>query len=172
MKAILSALAVEIVFFGGAAIAQPDPPLSGATNLMCQLSGNGDIVCHGSEAVKPTPALPVETTKFVCKWGANPNQHFVIKNGSLVMTQTGDVWTILQNNPIGIVATSSMAQPFSGKALMRDNVGFFSIAIDRRTGLAVKGTGTAVVTTAVKGDDEEYPALSSYTSRGTCSPEA
>jgi hypothetical protein len=139
----LSALAIEVIVFSGAVVAQPNAPIpSGAPHLMYHLTGDGGVVCMGTVPIEPKPTLPIETTKFVCRWGAQqPNQHFVIKNGSLVMTQTGDVWTILQNNEIGIVVTSSMANSFSGKILMRDSASFLSIAIERTTGGAVKGVG-------------------------------
>lgn len=170
MKAILGAFA--IILLAGAAAAQSESAItSGAPNLTCHSSADGGIGCFGSIPVEPRLKLPLDTTQFICKCGPDVNEHFALKNDSLIMTQTGDVWTLLQNNQIGIVATSSMAQSHSGQQFKRDNVGFWSIAINRRTGSAVQGSGTANVTHAtVKGQDVELPALQSYSSRGICTP--
>jgi hypothetical protein len=111
-----------------------------------------------TEALAQSPsggALPVEATAFVCHWGteAGRGEAFEIENGALITQQTGDTWNILKNNQFGFVATQSQSE-FVPR-LNKKTVAFYSIAIDRTTGKAVRADA-----------DTEY---SGSVNHGTCS---
>ena len=79
----------------------------------------------------------------MCRWGTEPAPHggeaFLIENGSLVTEQTGDRWTILENNEFGFVATQGISEFVP--TLHKKIVAFWSLAIDRTMGKAVFANG-------------------------------
>jgi len=111
---------------------------------MRRMLGAAALIVLGTEALAQSnkDTFPMGATEFACHWGTEkgPGEVFDIRNGSLETRQTGDVWTILQNNQFGLVATQSMSE-FVPKS-NRKFIGFWSIALDRRTGHAAYSEGT------------------------------
>lgn len=64
MKAILSALAIEVIVLGGTAVAQPEPASSPYRGLVCRAVGMGGVGCDSSIPANAEPTLPLETTQF------------------------------------------------------------------------------------------------------------